>query len=74
MKKLDEVLLPFKERRDMAIPALQAVQERLGYLPMEAIEGVAHALGLPPGEVYGVATFYVQFRLKPIGENIITVG
>jgi NADH-quinone oxidoreductase subunit E len=73
VKELEEALLPYKENRHMTIPALQAVQEKLGYLSKGAIEGVAHTLGLPVGEVYGVATFYAQFRLKPIGRNIITV-
>ena len=73
MKELEEVLLPYREKRHMTIPALQAAQEKLGYLSKGAIEGVAHTLGLPVGEVYGVATFYAQFRLKPIGRNIITV-
>lgn len=72
-EELKGVLLPFEERRNMTIPALQAVQEKLGYLPKEAIEDVAQTLGLTAGEVYGVATFYAQFRLKPIGKNIITV-
>ncbi|NVL91802.1 MAG: NAD(P)H-dependent oxidoreductase subunit E [Desulfobacterales bacterium] len=73
MKELEEALLPFKEKRNMTIPALQIAQEKLGYLPREAIEDVAQTLGLPPGEVYEVVTFYAQFRLKPIGKNIITV-
>jgi len=73
MKELEEALLPFKGNPHMTIPALQAVQEELGYLPKEAIEDVARTLGLPTGEVYGVTTFYAQFRLKPIGKNIITV-
>jgi NADH-quinone oxidoreductase subunit E len=72
-KELEKVLLSFKGNPHMTIPALQAVQEKLGYLPKEAIRDVAHILGLPIGEVYGVATFYAQFRLKPIGKNIITV-
>ncbi len=73
MKELEEVLLPFKGKAYMTIPALQAAQEELGYLPEEAIEDVAHTLGVPTGEVYGVVTFYAQFRLKPVGKNIIIV-
>ena len=73
MKELEGILMPFKRKSQQTIPALQAVQETLGYLPKEAIEDVAQALGLPAGEVYGVATFYAQFRLKPIGKHIITV-
>jgi len=73
MKELEGILMPFKGKSQQTIPALQAVQEKLGYLPKEAIEDVAQTLGLPAGEVYGVATFYAQFRLKPIGKHIITV-
>jgi NADH-quinone oxidoreductase subunit E len=73
MRELEDVLLPFKGKSQQTIPALQAVQEKIGYLPKEAIEDVAQTLGLPAGEVYGVATFYAQFRLKPIGKHIITV-
>ncbi|MFW6147189.1 MAG: NAD(P)H-dependent oxidoreductase subunit E [Thermodesulfobacteriota bacterium] len=73
MKELEGILKPFKRKAHQTIPALQAVQEKLGYLPREAIEDVAQTLGLPAGEVYGVATFYAQFRLKPIGKHIITV-
>jgi len=73
MKELETILMPFTGKSQQTIPALQAVQEKLGYLPKEAIEDVAHTLGLPAGEVFGVATFYAQFRLKPIGKNIITV-
>ena len=72
-KEIDSVLQRYKGKPGALIPALQAVQEKLGYLPKEAIEDVAQTLGLPAGEVYGVATFYAQFRLKPIGKNIITV-
>jgi NADH-quinone oxidoreductase subunit E len=73
MEELEGILLPFTGKSQQTIPALQAVQEKLGYLPKEAIEDVAQTLGLPAGEVYGVATFYAQFRLKPIGKHIITV-
>ena len=73
MKELEGVLTPFTGKSQQTIPALQAVQEKVGYLPKEAIEDVARTLGLPAGEVYGVATFYAQFRLKPIGKHIITV-
>ena len=73
MKELEGILALFTGKSQQTIPALQAVQEKLGYLPKASIEDVAQALGLPAGEVYGVATFYSQFRLKPIGKHIITV-
>lgn len=73
MKELEGVLLPYKGNPHITIPALQSVQEKLGYLPKDAIVAVAKTLGLPIGEVYGVVTFYAQFRLRPIGKNVITV-
>ncbi|WP_297556114.1 NAD(P)H-dependent oxidoreductase subunit E [Thermococcus sp.] len=50
------------------IPLLQRTQERFGYLPREALEEIANYLGIPLSRVYGVATFYAQFRFEPLGE------
>ncbi len=55
------------------IPLLQDVQSIYGYLPESALQEVADYVGLPLSRVYGVATFYNQFRLTPLGENIIKV-
>lgn len=55
------------------IPILQRVQERLGYVPREAMEEVARHLGIPPVDVYGVVTFYNQFRLVPPGRRQVKV-
>lgn len=55
------------------IPILQEIQKKVGYLPMEALEIVSNNLGIPPSHIYGVATFYHQFRLRPQGKHIITV-
>ncbi|GAB6179839.1 NADH-quinone oxidoreductase subunit NuoE [Desulfotomaculum defluvii] len=55
------------------IPLLQEAQEIYGYLPGEVMEQVANALNLPFSKVFGVATFYAQFHLKPRGRNIIRV-
>jgi NADH-quinone oxidoreductase E subunit len=54
-------------RRDTLIPILQEMQEALGYLSRESIARIAEHLGLPPSKVYGVATFYNQFRFQPRG-------
>jgi NADH-quinone oxidoreductase subunit E len=61
--------------RDQAnlIPILQAVQGELGYLPEEAIRSIAHHLRLPPSRVFGVITFYAQFRLTPRGRHTVRV-
>jgi NADH-quinone oxidoreductase subunit E len=55
------------------IPLLQDVQSVYGYLPESALQEVADFVGMPLSRVYGVATFYNQFRLAPLGENIIRV-
>jgi NADH-quinone oxidoreductase subunit E len=60
-------------KQEDLIPILQETQEALGYLPVGAMEKIAHHLLLSVGEVYGVATFYAQFRLVPSGKNRVTV-
>jgi NADH-quinone oxidoreductase subunit E len=55
------------------IPLLQDVQEIYGYLPEIALQEIAEFIAMPLSRVYGVATFYNQFRLKPLGENVIRV-
>ena len=55
------------------IRVLQNIQDRFHWLPPEALEQVAEALGIPLVQVYGVATFYKSFSLKPRGRHICTV-
>jgi NADH-quinone oxidoreductase subunit E len=55
------------------IPLLQDVQNIYGYLPEDALQEISDYLGIPLSRVYGVATFYNQFRLIPLGENVIRV-
>ena len=55
----------------MLIPLLQAAQDDYGYIPPLAIEQVAEVTGIPASEVYGVITFYKQFRLTPLGRYVI---
>lgn len=59
--------------REHLIPLLQAVQERCGYLSREAVMSISRHLGLPPSKVYGVATFYNQFRFAAPGRYPIQV-
>jgi NADH-quinone oxidoreductase subunit E len=63
---------PAKDKSNL-IALLQAVQEIYGYLPEGALQEVSDFVGLPLSRVYGVATFYNQFRLTPLGENVIRV-
>jgi len=55
------------------IPVLQEVQETYGYVPPVAIERIAKNMGIPASEIYGIVTFYSQFRLQPGGKNLIKV-
>jgi len=59
--------------RSSLIPILQEVQESLGYLSREAVVAVGEHLNLPASKIYGVATFYNQFRFHPIGKFHIQV-
>jgi len=60
-----------KGESGMLIPLLQASQDAYGYIPPLAIEQIAEVTGIPASEVYGVITFYKQFRLKPLGKYVI---
>ncbi|MCY3020766.1 MAG: NAD(P)H-dependent oxidoreductase subunit E [Planctomycetota bacterium] len=55
--------------RDALIPILQEVQEVLGFLSREAVEEISRHLRLPASKIYGVATFYNQFRFQPKGKH-----
>ncbi len=71
---MDPVLSEFPGAgRDSLIPILQAVQERHGYLSREAMTEIGRRLHLPVSKVYGVATFYNQFRFQPQGRYHIQV-
>ncbi len=63
----------FGRKRHNLIPILQAVQRRLGYLPPEAMAETAAFLSIPEVDVYGVVTFFNQFRLNPPGRHSIRV-
>ena len=70
---LRSALQQMGRERGRLIPILQRVQETLAYLPPVAIELVAEHLQLPASEVYGVATFYNQFRFNPPGRHPVKV-
>lgn len=58
---------------EYAIPLLQEIQRRHTYLPKELVGAVAEETGIPIANLYGVATFYSQFRFKPQGKHLIRV-
>ena len=73
IRETRQVLKKFGRKRGNLIPLLQKVQERLGYLPREAMLEIAEFLGIPAIDVYSVVTFYNQFRLNPPGKHSVRV-
>ena len=72
-EQLIAILSEGQEGQDALIPLLQKVQEELGYVPKEAIYSISERTGVPASEVFGILTFYAQFRLVPQGQNVIRV-
>jgi NADH-quinone oxidoreductase subunit E len=73
VQDISAILLAFERQRGNLIPILQAIQERHAYLSSATMKMVAEHLDIGPGEVYGVATFYNQFRFQPPGRHRIKV-
>ncbi len=71
--KLDKIVSNYKGQEGMLVSVLQEVQAEFGWVPQEAIKGIANALKVSLGQVYGVLTFYAQFYLTPRGRNTIRV-
>ncbi|MBP5295734.1 MAG: NAD(P)H-dependent oxidoreductase subunit E [Bacteriovoracaceae bacterium] len=63
----------YGEQADACLPLLQMLQEEYGYLPMEGLRLIAEQTQISGRQIYGVATFYAQFRLMPEGKNRIKV-
>jgi NADH-quinone oxidoreductase subunit E len=72
-ERLNEILTSYQGKEEELIPILQQVQQVFGYLPETAMKRIAKFLRLPEGAVFGVGTFYAQFKLVPSGRNIIRV-
>ena len=70
---LSTILSSYKGTKNELIPILQHVQGELGYLPEQEMLDIARFTGVPESRVYGVASFYAQFRFTPVGENVIMV-
>lgn len=71
--ELGAIIEKYKGQQGSLIPALHEAQELFGYLSEEVQRQVADGLGIPLSEVYGVATFYSLFSLKPRGKHKIGV-
>jgi NADH-quinone oxidoreductase subunit E len=72
-EKIMPVLQSHQRKRESLIPILQEVQGVLGYLPEEAITEIAQFLGMSRSDIYGVASFYAQFRFERQGRHSVKV-
>lgn len=71
LSRLEEVFAEFAGDDHALVAILQRAQELYGYLPTDVIYAIAERRGLSPAKVMGVATFYSQFRFKPVGKYLI---
>jgi NADH-quinone oxidoreductase subunit E len=72
--EFDELVKKYPEKRAGLIPALHRCQEELGgWISPEIMEDCAEYFGLEPVEVYGVASFYPMFHLKPVGKHVVGI-
>jgi len=72
-EKLSEVLSHYSGKKEELIPVLQEAQDRFGYLPRQVMQEIAKFLSLPESTVYGVGTFYAQFKFVPTGKRMVKV-
>ncbi len=72
-RRLKTLFSKYKGKKEELIPILQNAQEEFGYLPEEAMLEISKFTGVPESNVYGVVTFYAQFRLMPIGKKHVVV-
>jgi NADH:ubiquinone oxidoreductase subunit E len=71
--KLNGIFSHYQGKKDDLIPILQDAQEEFGYLSQDVMREIGKFLKIPESNVYGVATFYALFKLKPSGKHIIRV-
>lgn len=72
-KKIEKTIKPFGKERGNLIPILQAIQEKCRYISEEAFSIIAQRLKMSEHEIYGVATFYTQFRFSRPADHQIKV-
>ena len=68
---VEAAVAPQRGRIGPLLPVLHAVQDKLGYIPPDAVPMIAQALGLSRAEVQGVIGFYHDFRSAPAGEHVV---
>ena len=71
--EVDRIVEEHGRGREAVIPILQAIQARYRYLPEEALKRVCEISEITPASIEGIASFFAQFRRKPVGEHMISV-
>ena len=71
IKKIDEVLKEYKNEEGNLIKILQMAQNIYGYLPINVLDYIGEVLNISSARIYGVATFYSQFKFEPVGKYLI---
>lgn len=71
--QLDAIIRKYQHRSGILIPLLQEIQDLLGYLSKDAMRYVSAQMDIPAADIFGVATFYSMFKLKPQGKHIVRV-
>jgi len=69
----NQKLVQYKGEPGMLIPLLQSAQNHYGYIPESAVNQISSVTGVPVADIYGIVTFYAQFRLQPMGKYVIRV-
>ncbi len=70
---VDQIIQLRGRSADAVIPILQSIQQKYNFLPEDALKYVCKKTDITPGQIIGVASFYSQFRMRPVGEHIIKV-
>ncbi len=71
--QLDAILGMYRGKPGILIPLMQEAQNLLGYLSKDAMRYIAQKMNIPAADIYGVATFYSMFKLKPQGKHIVRI-
>ncbi len=72
-QNIDRLIAEKGSLKKNLIPILQAIQKEYNYLPQDVLQYLSEKSSITPAEIMGVASFYTQFRLQPVGEHIIKV-
>lgn len=70
---LEKILSPYKGKKGIVVPVLQELQAKYGFISKDAVEEMARELKISENEIFGVATFYAQFRFQPPGKHTLKV-